>query len=72
MRVNWLTIAIVLTLLVGCTEDDFPEGIYGYQVERLLSGGGQKVWIRVTNSSNCQDSVRLVISATTNDSVTVR
>ncbi len=69
MRVRWL---IFLLVLVGCTEDDFPVGIYGYQVERLLSGGDQKLWQQVVNTGNCQDSVRLFIRvASSTDSITV-
>ena len=29
---------------MSCQDDDFPLGLYGYQVERLLYGDAEKVW----------------------------
>lgn len=37
-----------LLLILGvlaCSEEYFPPGIYGYQVERLLTGGASKIWL---------------------------
>jgi hypothetical protein len=76
MRVKWF----VLTLLfLGCKEDQFPKGIYDYQVERLLSGGESKVWLLaeektegiVTRPEVCSDSTRLLIAATQLDSIEI-
>ena len=69
MRGKW---AVLLLIAIACTNDFFPEGLYGYQVERLLSDGSEKVWLKVVNSSDCADSVRLFIEfieATTADSI---
>lgn len=69
MRASWI---LFIFLLLSCTEDDFPTGIYGYQVERLLSGGDEKVWLQVVNSPNCEDSLRLFITPLeATDSITV-
>ena len=69
MRGKWLFL-----LLFGCQSDFIPEGLYDYQVERLLSNGDTKVWSQVVNSSNCQDSTKLsiqLISSSIDDSVAI-
>lgn len=59
MRDKFLSIFLFL-LIMSCSEEELPAGIYDYQVERLLSGtSGSKTWDQVVNSSNCSDSVRL-------------
>ena len=66
---------VLLMICIACNNDFFPEGLYDYQVERLLSGDDSKVWKQVLSSGDCQDSVKLVftfISNTTDDSVLVQ
>lgn len=61
-------------IFISCTNEFFPEKLYDYQVERLLSGGGSKEWSQVVNSEACQDSVRLLIelvSSAVDDSVSI-
>ena len=43
-----------LFLISGCNDGFFPEGLYGYQVERLLSAGSEKVWFDQTTESGCE------------------
>jgi len=72
IRGRWLILSL---FFLGCDTDFFPEGLYDYQVERLLSGGEQKIWNRVINSENCQDSTKLLftlISNLSDDSVFVQ
>lgn len=76
MRGKWW---VLLIFLVGCAEDNFPGGLYDYQVERLLSGGDSKVWMLVSELENgvasfpsiCSDSTRLLITLTSLDSVNI-
>lgn len=66
--------SIFLTfLLLSCTNEFFPEGLYDYQVERLLSGGSSKTWNQQVNSSSCLDSIRLLFDlvASADDSVLI-
>jgi len=62
MRGKWLFVLIFF----GCQSDFIPEGLYDYQVERLLSGGDSKVWFQVVNSPNCQDSTKLFVQLLSN------
>jgi hypothetical protein len=43
---NKISVLIVLIWLIiaGCGNDFFPDGLYGYQVERLLSNDTSKLW----------------------------
>ncbi|MEO9485386.1 MAG: hypothetical protein ABJG47_18145 [Ekhidna sp.] len=60
MRDKVFTLLIFLCL-VSCSEEDLPDGLYDYQVERLLSGqSGTKMWSQQVNSTNCSDSVFLL------------
>ena len=73
MYVRYLLILFVW-LVMSCTNEFFPEGLYDYQVERLLSNGDSKIWNQQVNSNECQDSVRLLVqlvSANTDDSVSI-
>ena len=62
-------LALLLGLLItSCQEDDFPTGIYDYQVERLLSTDTMKTWTltsqiidgQLSNPMQCTDSVKLL------------
>lgn len=71
-RFKYLFISLIFHS--SCTNEFFPEKLYDYQVERLLSGGDNKVWDLVIDSQNCQDSVRLfveLLSSSTDDSVVI-
>ncbi|MEQ8581069.1 MAG: hypothetical protein RIC30_05180 [Marinoscillum sp.] len=40
-----LLLTICFIALMGCEEETYyPPGLYGHQVERLISGGEEKVW----------------------------
>lgn len=45
---------------ISCSNEFFPQGLYDYQVERLLSGGDSKEWFFTSDDLACQDSVRLL------------
>ena len=65
---------LLIFLVLSCTNEFFPDGLYDYQVERLLSGGSIKTWNQQINSPDCQDSLRLLIelvAASADDSVLV-
>ena len=71
MRGKWIA---VLLVCLACDTDFFPEGLYDYQVERLLSAGERKVWNQRISSDNCQDSIKLLFTLIPNsldDSVLV-
>ncbi len=66
MRGKFLGV-IFLVLLISCSEETLPDGIYDYQVERLLSGeSGVKTWTQIVNSNNCADSVLLTFELVAN------
>lgn len=69
MRGRLLFIAVIL---FACEQDFFPIGLYDYQVERLLSGGADKVWMQQVNSTDCSDSTRLYIELVTGTDDSVR
>lgn len=48
--------------LLSCSEEPVPEGLYDYQVERLLSGGDIKIWIESKRIEQCSDTVLLHVS----------
>ncbi len=62
-------IAIIsLFFIFSCSEETLPDGIYDYQVERLLSGEtGNKTWSQVTSSTNCADSLKLTFELIPDD-----
>ncbi len=63
---------ILFFFIVSCDNDFFPAGVYDYQVERLLSADGSKVWRQVITTDVCQDSIRLfveLIPSSADDSV---
>ena len=65
---------LVFLVFFSCSNEFFPENLYDYQVERLLSGGSSQVWDQVVSSESCQDSVRLIIeliASNSDDSVAV-
>lgn len=73
----WGYILIILGL-VACGEDTYyPAGLYGYQVECLLTGGATKHWFLLENNvdgqrnsiETCSDSVWLVFETIGNDSI---
>ncbi len=76
MRGKWVFLAI---LLFGCQDDQFQQGLYNYQVERLLSGGDSKTWTLVSTNNDgvvsnpalCSDTLRLLISTAATDSIHV-
>lgn len=35
---------LALCVALSCQDDEFPLGLYDYQVERLLYGDGEKAW----------------------------
>ncbi len=41
LKLVWM---LVFSTTLSCQDDDFPLGLYGYQVERLLYGDAEKVW----------------------------
>ena len=59
---------LLLFIGVACVEDEFPTGLYHYQIERLLATDTNKTWLlaeSVVNGASvrpsvCQDSVRLL------------
>lgn len=64
----------LLIVISACDSDFFPEGIYDYQVERLLSSGDEKVWLMQVDSDLCQDSTKLYIqflASSSDDSLTI-
>lgn len=69
---------LVLIFVINCSEDFTPEGLYGYQVERLLTNDSNKIWtvtrMMVDNSeismTACADSLFLLLTSDT-DSVSV-
>ncbi len=74
MSVRNLLLFISAWIFGSCDSDFFPGGLYDYQIERLLSGGDSKVWNQVVNSTDCQDSVKLLIelvSSSSDDSIAV-
>ncbi len=70
---------LLALLFLGCKDDQFPEGLYNYQAERLLSGGDSKTWALisvnrdgvVSNPALCTDTLRLQISTLGADSIQV-
>ena len=60
MLVRIVLICLVLACL-SCSKQDVQDGLFDYQVERLLSGGSSKTWDEVINSTDCQDSLRFLI-----------
>jgi len=66
MRGKWLF--LIGLFLLSCNNDFIPPGFYDYQVERLLSGGTNKLWDQEVNSTDCQDSVKLYFQLLENDS----
>lgn len=72
MRGRWVWLAIVWA--VACDTDFFPEGLYHYQVERLLSAGDSAVW-EVAPIEGCEEaSARYAFTLlmdNTEDSLTV-
>ena len=69
MRGKFLVLVVFL-FLIACSEENLPEGIYDYQVERLLTGGSAKTWDQVVSSTSCTDSVKLYFELIT-DSVDI-
>ncbi len=64
-----LFLLLLFSILVSCSEEELPTGLYDYQVERLLSGTeGTKTWSQVVNSTNCADSIKLVFDLVANSS----
>ncbi|WP_420575603.1 hypothetical protein [Ekhidna sp.] len=69
MRDSLLVIVLFFSF-IACSEEDLPEGLYDYQVERLLTGGSAKTWDQVVGSTNCTDSLKLYFELV-NDSVDI-
>lgn len=61
------TLILLTIIALACAEDYYPPGLLGYQVERLLTGGDEKLWYvqrYVVDGADmpvadCQDSVWL-------------
>lgn len=41
LKLLWM---LALCIALSCQDDEFPLGLYDYQVERLLHGDAEKVW----------------------------
>lgn len=55
---------LLILVVISCSEENLPAGIYDYQVERLLSSpSGSKSWTQIVNSSDCADSVFLYVQS---------
>lgn len=61
-------------MLCACEEEAFfPNGLYGYQVDRLVSGGDTKLWTLTASEidgeaqafENCDDSLKLYVEERT-------
>lgn len=62
-----LLVLFLTSVLIACSEEELPAGIYDYQVERLLSGQEEmKAWMQVVNSQNCTDSMQLIFERVEN------
>ncbi|MEP1096566.1 MAG: hypothetical protein ABJG78_15730 [Cyclobacteriaceae bacterium] len=72
-------LVLLAFLFIACEEDEVPQGLYNYQVERLLSGGAAKTWVLASTNTDgstttpalCTDSLRLLITAVATDSINV-
>ncbi|MEP5612916.1 MAG: hypothetical protein ABJP45_11730 [Cyclobacteriaceae bacterium] len=80
MRDKLFRLALFFSITFSaCKEDAVPQGLYNYQVERLLSGDTAKTWVLVssviegstTTPVVCTDSLRLLITAVATDSINV-
>ncbi len=69
-----IIILLLIGMLCGCEEEDFyPKGLYGYQVDRLISGGESKLWILTASEidgqaqafEDCGDSLKLYVEERT-------
>ena len=43
-QLNRLLLIISVVLMISCTAEDVPAGLYGYQVTRLMTHDSSKVW----------------------------
>ncbi|MEQ8904609.1 hypothetical protein [Ekhidna sp.] len=69
MQGRIFSVFFFILLLLGCSEESLPPGLYHYQIERLLSGqSGTKDWHQLVNSQNCADSAILHIELIPNAS----
>ncbi len=77
MKNVWI-ISLLIISLASCSEETYyPSGLYGYQVEQLLTGGGKKHWFVQSQSidgetqaaNTCQDSVWRVFEMIKEDSI---
>jgi len=72
-------LVLLAFLCIACKEDEVPQGLYNYQVERLLSGGTAKTWVLVSTNTDgstatpelCTDSLRLLITSVATDSINI-
>lgn len=75
MRDKLFVIILIVFVSISCSEEDLPEGIYDYQIERLLSGQtGSKIWSQVSSNTNCADSIKLIftlVADSSNDSLDI-
>lgn len=79
MRVRYSLLVVLVAILAACVEDEFPRGLYDYQVERLLSGESEKIWSVVSETedgvttvpTSCSDSLRLYIVPVGTDSINI-
>ena len=70
---------MLFIFLIGCSDDNFPQGLYDYQVERLLSAGENKTWLLVSSNeggvasfpTTCADSTRLFVTLIDQDSISI-
>lgn len=64
MKQTSIILGLAVLLLIGCAEPFTPEGLYDYQIARLLTGENSKTWAvnsEIINGSsqspqNCADS----------------
>lgn len=59
---------MAFVLSTACEDEFFPDALYDYQVERLLSGGEAKTWSKQTMGATCADSTKLYITVSEDDS----
>jgi len=67
-KVDKLKYVLLALIGIACGGDFFPQGLYDYQVERLLSADSSKVWNQVMETENCADSTWLYIEMLASDS----
>lgn len=68
MNKGILVLLVLVALIVGCSDDYYPPGLYGAQVERLLTSDTSKTWVlehlvvagEGQDLEDCTDSLRVL------------